>query len=85
MNPTLRKFKSSIYGLKTRVLTFTFSHMQYLIMYRISTKAPRIQKRKTRRMDVIRISGHRRDWRKKNKEGKWKMKKEGTKEMGIKR
>jgi hypothetical protein len=50
--------------------------MQYLIMYRISTKAPRIRMRKTRRVDVIRINGHRRDWRKENKKGKWKMKKE---------
>jgi len=34
---------------------------------------------------VIRISGHRRDWWKENKKEKWKMKKEGTKEVGIKR
>jgi hypothetical protein len=59
--------------------------MQYIIMYRISTKAPRIRKRKTRRVDVISISGDRMDWKKENKKGKWKMQKKGTKEMGIKR
>jgi len=59
--------------------------MQYFIVYRISTKVLRIRKRKTKRVDVIRISGHRRDWRKENKKGKRKIKKKGTKEMEIKR
>jgi hypothetical protein len=35
-------------------------------------------------VDVVRISGHRRDWRKVKKKGTWKIKKKGTKEMGIK-
>jgi hypothetical protein len=47
-------------------------------------KTHRIRKRKTRRLDVIRINGQRRSWRKENKKEKWKIKRKGTKEMGIK-
>jgi hypothetical protein len=32
-----------------------------------------MRKRKTKMMDVIRINGHRRDWRKENKKGRWKL------------